>query len=140
MKKFNRRPSTFNAIADIAAANHYRAVCSYFRPCVMTDEQCLGKIELANAKGHPGWGEPDFRHPTDHARGYWCVLKLIANAAGGLTRRELCEALKLKSISFQARRLEGAGFIKLDRDHTHKFTVTSFGKAYIAAVEAEFMF
>lgn len=141
--KLNRRVDVFNSIANIAAINHYRGQHSYFTGCKLTDAEILKEIETINSTGRNsrGWtsyGCHTFRCPNATPGGYWKVLNLIADVEGGLKRREICEKLNVKSLSLQLRCLEWAGLISLDREHTHKFSVTDFGKAYITAVNAEF--
>ena len=138
-----RRPSVFESIANIAAINHYRGQHFYWTACKLTDDEILTDIELINttgrnSRGYQTYGCHTFRKPNDNPRGYWKVLNLIANENGGLKRREICERLNVKSLNLQLRALEWAGLIRLDRDYTHKFTITDFGKAYISAVRCEF--
>lgn len=129
-----RRPSAFESIANIAAINHYRGRRCWLNPSRLTDEEILTKIFTEGSQC------PTFRCPNNHERGYWKVLNMIADAKDGIKRKEICEHFKLPSFSMQLDNLEYAGLIKLDREYTHKFTVTSFGKAYISAVLCEFNF
>jgi len=139
-----RRPSVFESIANIAAINHYRGSHFYWAAGKLTDKQILDDIESINATGRNTRGYcrssgcHTFRKPNDNPRGYWKVLNLIAEIDGGLKRREICERLNTKTLNLQLRALEWAGLICLDREYTHKFKVTDFGKAYISAVLCEF--
>ena len=119
--------TAFYAVADIAATKWYQAKCSYFRsPSWQDAEQNRRKDDKAFT----------FRNPNfDHTRGYIAFLFYIANRVGGCKRRELCEAFKLKSVSFTVDTLRRAGLIELDTEYTHKFTVTLFGRAYLALAE-----
>lgn len=128
----------FNAIADIAAVNHYRAKHHLWR-CVskMTDMAILEIVR--HPRNYSSFIRPfTFRNPTGHARGYYSLLKFIASFENGIKRKDILEHYSLKSMSLQLDNLEYAGLIALDRSEhacTHKFTVTSFGKAYLAAAE-----
>lgn len=75
--------------------------------------------------------KPNFKHP----RGYIAFLSTIANIEGGVKRRTLCELFKIKSVSLTTDNLQYAGLIKLDTEYTHKFTITPFGRAYLALAE-----
>lgn len=141
--KFSRRPSVFESLANIAAINHYRGQHYYFTACKLTDDEILADIVRINttglnSRGCSVYGCHTFRQPNNNPRGYWKVLNLIAATEGGLKRREICEKLNVKTLNLQLRCLEWAGLVRLDRDYTHKFVVTDFGKAYISAVICEF--
>jgi len=131
-----RRTNLFNEICDIAMTDHY--LCRNSR--------------YVNAKNHTRaeWTElirdgiergdlkyPNFRCPTTHKRGYLSFLKYIANFEGGVKRRELMDYFGLKSVSFTIDRLMYAGFIT-HCEYTHKYSISSFGRVYLAAVDAEF--
>lgn len=116
--------NAFYTIADIAATKWYQSKCAYFRHPTWAESKA----------GYPKDGKaftfrsPNFGHPT----GYWTFLTYIAAHENGLKRRELCEAFNLKSVSMTVDTLRRAGLIKLDLEYTHKFTITPFGRAYIA--------
>lgn len=120
---------SFYAIADIAATQWYQRKCRY-----------------GSYKG-PAWSESAKRRLTDskamtfrkpnfkHQRGYIAFLHAIANSESGVKRRALCELFNLKSVSLTTDNLQYAGLINLDTKYTHKFTITPFGRAYLALAE-----
>lgn len=120
--------TAFNAIADIAATNWYIAKTAYFHTCksfATAAQERLGDNKAMTFR------KPNFKHAT----GYIAFLFFLANCGNGFTRRELCEAFKMKSVNFTMNTLTYAGLVKLDTKYTHKFTITSFGRAYLALAE-----
>ena len=116
--------NAFYTIADIAATKWYQSKCSYWRVPTWAES---AKNHVGHYKGFT-FRSPNFGHPT----GYWTFLTYIADHEGGVKRRELCEAFNLKSVSMTTDTLRYADLITLDSEYTHKFTVTPFGRAYIA--------
>lgn len=117
----------FYAIADIAATKWFQSKCWYYH--APTWAECETKRKTDD-KAYT-FRSPNFTHPS----GYIAFLFYIANREDGVTRRELCEAFKLKSVSLTTDTLRYAGLIELDTEYTHKFTVTEFGRAYLALAE-----
>jgi len=132
----NRRPNLFNAICDIAMTNHYLARNSHYvnansRPRAEWTEAIREGIERGDIS------YPTFRKPTSHPKGYLAFLRYIASFENGVKRRELMDHFGLKSVSFSIDRLMYAGFIT-HCEYTHKYSISSFGRVYLAAVDAEF--
>lgn len=69
----------------------------------------------------------NFMHPTSHIRSYYNVLKLIADAPKGLTRRAIYTHYRTRN-SGTIRRLEDG---KLIENQNHVFVVTQLGRAYL---------
>jgi len=118
---------SFYAIADIAATQWYQNKCRYFSTPTWT---AAASRRLTDDKAMT-FRKPNFRHPT----GYLAFLFFLANCGNGFTRRELCEAFKMKDVSYTMNTLMYAGFVKHDIKYTHKFTITPFGRAYLALAE-----
>ncbi len=132
----SRRPNLFNAICDIAMTNHYLARNAYFvhsedRPRAEWTEAIREGIERGDIK------YPTFRKPTSHPKGYLAFLRYIASFDYGCKRRELMDHFGLKSVSFSLDKLMYAGFLN-HCNCTHKYSISAFGRAYLAAVDAEF--
>lgn len=119
---------SFYAIADIAATQWYKSKSSYFSSTRSWAE--AAKRRLTDDKAMT-FRKPNFKHP----RGYIAFLSTIANIEGGVKRRTLCELFNIKSVSLMTGTLQYAGLIKLDAEYTHKFTITPFGRAYLALAE-----
>ena len=119
---------SFYAIADIAATQWYQNKSSYFNSSRSWAESA--KRRLTDYKAMT-FRKPNFKHQ----RGYIAFLSTIANIEGGVKRRTLCELFNIKSVSFTTGNLQSAGLIKLDTKYTHKFTITPFGRAYLALAE-----
>jgi len=118
--------TAFYAIADIAATKWYLAKCCYVR---RTWAQAADERKRRD-------GAMTFRAPNfDHPRGYIAFLFTIANVEGGIKRAELAKLFNIRSVSLMTDTLEYAGLISLDREYTHKFTITPFGRAYLALAE-----
>lgn len=118
---------SFYAIADIAATQWFMRKCFY---CTMPTWADAAKRRLTDDKAMT-FRKPNFKHPS----GYIAFLRAIANIEGGVKRRTLCELFNIKSVSFTTNTLRYAGLIKLDTEYTHKFTITPFGRAYLALAE-----
>ena len=120
--------NAFYKVADIAATKWFQNKCFYYNMPTWNDAAARRKTD---SKAYT-FRRPSFSHPT----GYFALLRYIADKDNGATRRELCEAFNLKCISFTVDlTLCYAGLVKLDNKHTHKFTVTPFGRAYLALAE-----
>lgn len=119
---------SFYAIADIAATQWYQRKISYFTKTRSWAESSARRLTDKKAMT---FRVPNFNHP----RGYFKFLTTIANVEGGLHRRTLCELFNITSVSLMTGTLQYAGLIHLDTVHTHKFTITPFGRAYIALAE-----
>ena len=118
---------SFYAIADIAATQWFQRKCSYFNSDKTKSWDEAATRRLTDKKAMT-FRAPNFNHP----RGYLKFLTTIANVEGGLHRRTLCELFNITSISLMTNTLRYAGLIQLDTIRTHKFTITPFGRAYIA--------
>ncbi len=117
----------FYAVADIAATQWFRRKCSYCHTPTWADS---AKRRLRDDKAMT-FRKPNFKH----SRGYIAFLSTIANIEGGVTRRTLCELFNIKSVSLTTDNLRYAGLVTLDTKYTHKFTITPFGRAYLALAE-----
>lgn len=136
-----RRESLFEAIADIAMTNHYRAKHGRYVNFNETFDETKERLrkEISDGVGNP-FRVLTFRCPTSHPRGYFSSLLMIADAAP--TRAEFNKLFygdghKGKSVSFTLDKLRWAGLVHLDY-RTHRYSVTDLGRAYIAAVNSEF--
>lgn len=119
---------SFYTIADIAATQWFqRKECWYYKGTTWGEAE---KRRLGVDKAMT-FRKPNFKHP----RGYIAFLFAIANIEGGVKRRTLCELFNIKSVSLTTDNLRHAGLIKLDTKYTHKFTITPFGRAYLALAE-----
>lgn len=118
---------SFYAIADIAATELYQHKSSYYSHPTWAE---AAKRRLTDDKAMT-FRKPNFKHPS----GYYAFLRTIANLEGGVKRAELCEIFKIKSVSLMTGTLQYAGLITLDAKYTHKFTITQFGRAYLALAE-----
>lgn len=118
---------SFYAIADIAATQWFMRKCWYYKGPTWSEAE---KRRLTDSKAMT-FRKPNFKHP----RGYIAFLSTIANIEGGVKRRTLCELFNIKSVSLTTDNLQYAGLIKLDTEYTHKFTITPFGRAYLALAE-----
>lgn len=118
---------SFYAIADIAATQWFQRKCWYYKGPTWGEAE---KRRLTDDKAMT-FRKPNFKHP----RGYIAFLSTIANIEGGVKRRTLCELFNIKSVSLTTDNLQYAGLIKLDTEYTHKFTITPFGRAYLALAE-----
>ena len=94
---------SFYAIADIAATAWFQRKGFYFTMPTWTD---AAKRRLTDDKAMT-FRRPNFRH----ASGYIAFLFFLANCGDGFTRRELCEAFKVKSVNFTMNTLVYAGFV-----------------------------
>lgn len=131
-----RRPNLFNEICDIAMTNHYLSRNSYFvNTYAKTRAEWTEFVREGIERGDIKY--PTFRKPTNHPKGYLTFLKYIASFEGGVKRRELMDHFGLKSVSFSIDKLMYAGFLT-HCEHTHKYAISSFGRVYLAAVDAEF--
>ena len=78
-------------------------------------------------RNYTGANGVNFMHPTLHVRGYYSVLKLIADAPKGLTRRAIYTHYRTRN-SVTIQRLEDG---KLIENQNHVFVATPLGRMYL---------
>lgn len=78
-------------------------------------------------ENYTGAAGVNFMHPTSHIRGYYNVLKFIADAPKGLTRHAIYTHYHTRNSS-TIRRLEDG---KLIENQNSVFVVTQLGRAYL---------